>query len=63
MIRNARVTLSTDALALASILIGIEAVAFDGVLCWVWGRRTRWHDRLIEENVEGTPTPSREVNS
>lgn len=42
LIRNARVTLSTDAMTAAALLIGLEAILLDRTLRFLWQRRSRW---------------------
>jgi ABC-type nitrate/sulfonate/bicarbonate transport system permease component len=65
LVRNARVTLNTETVALASILLGIEAVAFDRLLRWFWDRRTRWAEGTAEQHtpVETAPVHQRRMKS
>jgi len=48
VIRNARTTLHTDSITLASILIGIEAIFLDRCIQWWWAVRTRWVEGRTE---------------
>jgi ABC-type nitrate/sulfonate/bicarbonate transport system permease component len=48
VIRNARTTLHTDSIALASILIGLEAIFLDRCIQWWWNLRTRWVEGRTE---------------
>lgn len=51
--RNARVTLDTEIIALASILIAIEAIVLDQAIRWVWRARTRWVARTTDQTWIG----------
>jgi len=46
VIRNARVTLNTETMMLASLLIGAEAVCLDILLRWLWRRWTGWAETI-----------------
>lgn len=48
VIRNARTTLNTESMALASILIGVEAIVLDRCIQWWWAIRTRWVEGRTE---------------
>jgi taurine transport system permease protein len=54
VIRNARVTLNTDTMLLASLLLGAEAVCLDLTLRWVWSRWTRWAESAATELLTGS---------